>query len=310
MYNEEIKRRFIEEKIDGMLSPSSYYENIFKKAASYENELSKDLMNFSLDEIIELYKRIDTASIGVLRSCNSVYKTYTTWGIKENYRRGLENAYDAVAMDIMKSCVNMEARKAKILSRADIREMENVLLNASDVAIIECLFNGIKGRGLNEILELKISDIDENTGVISLVSGRKVQVDNHCVRCLMDAYEEEYYVSLFDSGRVFEYYPNPDGFVFKMMVSGRVNTQNGKRNYNTFYKRIKKILSYYGEENLSAQDIALSGQVHYIKMKCQENGISVNEFFRSPELTKEVEKRFLSNLKENYKNDIVKELLG
>ena len=56
IFNEITKRQYIKEKSEKVIISDYYLERRFKQTAKYENELKKDLSNFTYDEIINFYK--------------------------------------------------------------------------------------------------------------------------------------------------------------------------------------------------------------------------------------------------------------
>ena len=59
-YNEELKKRYIEEKGTKNLVPYRYFLNAFKKSAEYEFEYDKDLCDWTRYEITEYYKILNS----------------------------------------------------------------------------------------------------------------------------------------------------------------------------------------------------------------------------------------------------------
>ena len=84
MFNEELKKRFINERNEEVSIGDSYLQIQFDKVEKMEVELNKDLCNFTVYDIREYYKMLNIASIESLTNMNSQFSIYTNWCMQQN----------------------------------------------------------------------------------------------------------------------------------------------------------------------------------------------------------------------------------
>ena len=63
MYNAEVKFRFIEEKEAETTLPNNYLNRLFNRTEIYEDQLGKDVCNFTFNEIVDMYKSMRIFSL-------------------------------------------------------------------------------------------------------------------------------------------------------------------------------------------------------------------------------------------------------
>lgn len=309
MYNESIKRRFITFKESHCNYPSTFFPGIFRISQKAEEALGKDLMDFDLDEIIEMYKIFDIASINRLRNIHCIYNQYASWCLREHLITGCQNHFDEVTEIILESCINKAKRDNSFITRKELTEMENELSNANDIALLECLFAGIKGQDLIEIRELKISDFDREKLVVNLCTGRTLKVTDSFIDLMEESSQQEIYQVLGSpNGRTMSYEPNPEGYVFRTLPGGAKGKTKG-RSYNSFNLKLRRIFTYYSDLKVTPVKMGFSGQVHFVGLKCNELGITPDQFFSNNELVKELEYRYQIIVSRNFNIREIKKCL-
>lgn len=78
MYNERIKEKFLQE-IDATNATSSTFRRSFERAAEFEEQLSKDLCEFTSEEFIQLVDKVGGSSTHSMYSRLSDLKRYIRW---------------------------------------------------------------------------------------------------------------------------------------------------------------------------------------------------------------------------------------
>lgn len=152
-----IKTEFLNE-IECSNSVKESFKMIFKKVASLEKKLNKDLKDFNRDElflVLELLKG---------RSYNSVH---TKWGITKKYLRYYNNSdvSKISAKDLENFIVEKDVR---YVTREELLDKISILESASHKALLFLLFDGVGGKGYKDICNLKFEDINFETGEIKL----------------------------------------------------------------------------------------------------------------------------------------------
>ena len=288
MYNEENKRRFILERSGEAILPNNYLECQFNKVESMEIELQKDVSNFTVYEIIEYYKMLNLTSAASLSVMNSQFSIYTQWCLQKNLVTDNQNHFLEISPKDINECVNRALFDMSIITRENVLEWVNEIINPRDQFILLALFEGIKGKDFCEIVKLKPEDVNGN--IAKLCTGRQVEISDKLVSVIQDCLSENIYYSvsgknkktmpLIDNGYIVKSYPN---------IKNEVDDfQNGRRIYNS----ITRILKYFDtHEYMSANSISESGKLHMIKRKSQELGMTCEEYISSGNIS-EVEKQY------------------
>lgn len=295
MFNEEIKKRFIAERDKTVILPNNYLECQFNKVSYMEEELNKDVSNFTYYEIIEYYKLLNTSSADSLSVMNSQFSLYTQWCLQENLVKDNQNHFLEVTYENYKSCINKAIFDLSILKREVLDEWIEQLPNPKDKFVLLGLFEGLKGKDFCELAKLRLSDINGNRA--TLCTGRKVELSNKLISIIEECVEENTYYSisgkgvktttLIDNGYIIKDYPN-----VKSNVS---DFQIGRKIYNS----VTRILNYFGVlEYMSANSVYESGKIDMINRRSRELGITGNEYVYS-DYIKEVEEKYNCNIVKN-----------
>lgn len=286
MYNENDKKRFIEERekeVDTNIKAKLL--NVFNKSELYESLIGKDLYNFSTYEIIDFYKSINVASLEYLGVINSHLKIYAQWANSQNLVSDCQNHFLELKDDVLASCLNNYKNDLSIINKKQIDELINRVANPRDAFCMLCLFEGMKGNNYSEILELKISDFDND--IISF-GDKKVKPSIQLKRLANKAEEERKYyavsklenkpVNLIYSKYIVKDFPNAKSF--DLFSKGR-----------RLYKALIRNFEALGFSKIKPNDLYESGRIHMIKKLMQENNIGFEEFLYS-DLYKEVEQTY------------------
>lgn len=293
MYNEEVKKRYITEKESTTCTPKDYLARQFNKTEEFETRLDKDLSNFTVYEIIDLYKTLNFASIGSLTVLNSHFALYTDWCLRQNIVPDCQNHFIEITPDTLHNCVNTIALKKSIITRETLYGWLNELDNPSDAFVMLALFEGIKGKEFCEIVNLKMSDFSGNT--VKLCTGRELTVSNKLVELAKETDSTlEYYAvkasslrkfTLLDEGYIIKNYSNCESSVS--------DYQKGRR----IYSKLLRSFEFLGVAKwMRPNSLVESGKIEYINTRSKELGISGKEFVYS-EYASEIDHRYEYDLK-------------
>lgn len=293
MYNEDIKKRYIVEKESTTCTPKGYLTRQFNKTEEFEVRLNKDISCFTVYEIIDLYKTLNSSSIESLTVLNSHFALYTDWCLKQNMIPDCQNHFMEITPDILHSCVNTIALKKSIVTRETLYQWFNELENPSDAFIMLALFEGIKGKEFCEIVNLKMSDFSGNK--VKLCTGREVVVSNKLVELARKTYETlEYYAV--KAGSLKTYHLEDEGYIIKNYhncESSVDDFQKGRR----IYRKLLRGFEYLGvAEWMKPNSLVESGKIEYINVRSRELGMSGKEFIYS-EHASEIEYRYEYDMK-------------
>ena len=308
MFNEELKRRYIEEKNENVTVPSNYLERQFTKVEKVEEELGKDVHDFTVYEIIEYYKTMNIVSLESLAVLNSHFSMYTQWCLQENIVKDNQNHFLEIDLEQLKGCLNTAILEKKIVDRKQVIDWCEQLPNPKDQVIMLGLFEGIKGGNFSEFVNLKPSNVSESSDIILLTDTlekkykntnldkdnekqmyeyeviketyREITVSKQLIKYIKNSIEETTYYSckdlcvktmpLIDKGCVIKYYPNT--------TDDTSYFQKGRIIYNC----ISRSLKYVGAlQYMSANSLAESGKINMIKERSKELGMTARDYIYS-----------------------------
>lgn len=303
MFNAEYKERFIIEKNSESIIPKGYLEHQFKRVSEMENNLNKDVSNFTYYDIIEYYKMLNTHSIEYLAVLNSQFSVYTQWCLQQNLVSDGQNHFLEMRIEDYDKCVNKALFNLKVIPKSTVLDWVNQLQNPRDQFILLGLFEGIKGNDYCELAKLRPEDVKGNT--LSLCTGRTFEASDKLISIIEECIEETIYYSLsgegkktmplIDRGYVIKDYPNT-----KDDVS---DYQRGRQLYNS----IQRIMSFIGVyPKVNSKQIVESGKLDMIKARANELGINCTEYLYSKNIN-EVEEKYDCTIKQKsyiikYKN--------
>ena len=248
---------------------------LFRKIEPYETELNKDICLFTKDEAIKMYIELKSRSVYTLLNNNVVLKAYTAW---QKHYNGLniENTYENITIDDLRPCVDVKS--SKILSREEITEIEEQLLNITDSAIIECLFQGIAGPSMRDITSLHKDMLNKEKKCLVFPDGRVFDISDRLCELLDTEFDEEKYICYGESLRVKKL--EGKGKLFKERDNTHAADSDDRR-FRAVYRKIMVIRDYVGIKELTMKGIAAAGFLHYLKSNLNESDLSLKEFLRT-----------------------------
>ena len=171
MYNENIKKRYIEYKNSITTLKPTFLKTQFKSTEEAERELGKDLCNFNKKEILDLYTTKSLRSLETIRNINAQFKEYTDWCIEEGMVFNHQNEFELVTGEEMLRCVNTLLFKKSIVTREELIKAIRKFDNACDQYMFLALFEGILGNCYTDIINIELKSLRGN--VVTLPSTKK-----------------------------------------------------------------------------------------------------------------------------------------
>ena len=291
-YNSELKIQYIKEKSQEVIIPNNYLECQFNKTSKMEEELDKDLSNFTVYEIVEYYKLLNISSFDTLFVMNSQFSMYAQWCLQKSLVKDNQNHFLEMTLEHLKDCLNKALVDMKIVTREMILNWIDDLPNPKDQFVLLGLFEGLKGKDFCELSKLRPENIKGNIAI--LCTGREIHLSNKLLKIISDCVIEDKYYSI--SGNGTKVMPLLDkGFVIKDYPNARVDVsdfQAGRKIYNS----ITRILNYFDVGSfMTANSVFESGKIQMIKERAKELNISCKDYIYSNYI-EEVEKRYNSKI--------------
>ena len=275
MYNQELKERYRIEKESYTTVSAYYFSSLFKKTQPFEEQLNKDISNFTTHEIINMYKTLAIMSLDTIVTMNSNLSMYTQWCIQENLVNDYQNHFLEIDRDMMATFVNKLAMDKKVVSRQQILDWCQQLPNPSDSFCLLGLFEGIRGGGYLELALAKMEDFNDN--VFTAYNGREIKVSSTRIEYAEQSNETLDYqsitntmtreVTLIENGRIVKDYPNVQRSESLVVLRRRIQS------------RLARIFDYMGIlDYMNGNDIRMSGVVEMINTRSRELEISGKDY--------------------------------
>ena len=271
MYNEKMKEGFIKDYIKSRVVAQTSLYSLFRKTETYEEELNKDCSQFTEQEILVMYKGFKAKSHIVLLNYNVILKAYCAWC--GYYHDPVDGAYENITIDMVKPLIPKEAHM--LLSREEITDIEEQLLNDADKAIVELLFLGVAGKNMEDIYAVSAKCIQGNK---LIVNGKEFPITDRLRELLPLAFAETESMSYGESMKIVKV--TGIGRIYKERCNVRgVDTPDSRFRY--FYRKIQLFREYLDIPNLTMKNIAKSGLWHYLQLGMKETDLDLRRFLKT-----------------------------
>lgn len=285
MYNEAIKLRYKQERETSVVVPQYALKLDFKKTSAFEEQLDKDAYDFTVYEILNMYKTWNIKSIDTLYVINNRLSQYTQWALEQNLVADSQNHYLEINRDMLTGCINMIAQQKRIVSREQMIAWCSKLPNACDKFIFLGLYEGLNGSNYEDFWNASIDDINKENKTIHVKRGViPISID------LIEYAEEanntlELHPMTGDMGRVTKLVEN--GKIIKLKINCKYDDpiHNGKNIYIAIV-RVCKFLDI--DRWYNTRQANESGIINFIKQGMKQYDLSFHDYLWSEHL-KEVE---------------------
>jgi len=285
VYNEAIKLRYKQERETSVVVPRYALKLDFKKTNAFEEQLDKDAYDFTVYEILNMYKTWNIKSIDTLYVINNRLSQYTQWALEQNLVADSQNHYLEINRDMLTGCINMIAQQKRIVSREQMIAWCSRLPNACDKFIFLGLYEGLNGSNYEDFWNASIDDIDKKNKTIRVKRGViPISID------LIEYAEEanntlELYPMSGDMARVTKLVEN--GKIIKLKINCKYDDpiHNGKNIYIAIV-RVCKFLDI--DRWYNTRQANESGIINFIKQGMERYDLSFHDYLWSEHL-KEVE---------------------
>lgn len=270
MYNEEYKKRYLEDVKGKNANIVNYMTVQFNKIEPTEIELGKDLYDFSVTELTDYYKSLYTASLETLMVMNNQFSNYISYSLQNNLVGDCLNHCTEIDDIILYKCINIGLAQKKIYSRGELLRIADNFVNPYEKYIVLALFEGICGENMSDIANL--TEDNFRNGKVYLPSGKIFEVSKELIDAMkLAANEFTYWAHKKDESYAEYSFKDGDPKIIKEMY----NSSNGgspAHDRRRVYDRLMKIAKANQLSGLSAKGLLESGRIEMIKSYMKEDG--------------------------------------
>lgn len=271
----DIRSEFVKEYSRSRIISDTSLNSLLNKVERIECVKKKSIIEFSESEIIEMFKSFNLTSVNTLQNYNNYLKAYCDFVIYKT-RDGV-NSFKEINKDMLKACVNEDLKRNKYISYEQLQEIECELLNYTDIAILECLWNGIAGKELSDLTYLERRQVDKKRMEITFNDNRIVKIYPRLYDILNMAFNENECVCYGEDVKVKRVFG--DGQLYK--VRENAYKDNDSIRFRWVYRKIMIIREYVGLPFLSMKSLQGSGMLHYIKQGMKDADCGLREFLNT-----------------------------
>ena len=281
-YNEEFKQQYMDEQESRNTHIKETVQLLFRRIAIWEERLGKDLYDFSVEEILGYYKYLSMTSLESIMVANNQYKLYSAYALQRGVIKDNQNHYAEIDLPTLKTCLFTGLAEEKVISRSELLKIleSSDVENISDKVIALALFEGICGKELIELTSLEPTDINPQTNMVKLCTGRRLRISNKLKTwCLESAEEYTYYNSLNKIGN--KRYISSDTRVLKRLVNSTVDTVHQR--HKTVNRRLDHLIDITGRSAFGVGSLRESGRLEMIK-DLREDGLSLDDALKDKDM--------------------------
>lgn len=266
MFNETQKETFIKEYLKSKVVAQTSLYAVFRKTEPFEEKFNKDASQFTRKEILDMFAQFKAKSVNSLLNYAIILKHYSRLICGNNE---YESIIKADIVDLIDKSGNI------LLSREELDDIEAQLLNWSDKAIVELLWEGVSGKNMLDIYSVSEECIQGN---MLCVNGKEFQMTDKLKELLPKAFAEVELMSYGNTMRIIEV--EGKGRLYKERGNTRgVDSDDQKFRY--FYRRIQIFRNYLDISGLTMKNIQSSGLWHYLQLGMKETKMGIREFLKT-----------------------------
>lgn len=284
MYNSEQKERYLKYKEQ----ETDYIESIrcrFEQISMYEEEIGKDLSNFTYKDIEEYYIRSNYKNVVVLANINSAFKGYTTWCINNGMVTSNINYYEQFKMKILSKYVSTLLKDASYITRDELLYEIQKLPNPREQFVLLAIFEYGRSKNMTDVGLASINNLHDHQ--LTLPSGRTVQVSDKLKDIIYDSAtaEKERRINIDRECILYD-----DGSIIKATRKGAYT--NGASVQQRVNRIFTNAIDFLGYKNIiSINSLNESGQIHMMQELMKKYNLTFAEFLSS-KYKKEVENQY------------------
>ena len=257
---------------------------ILNRALEFEQKFQKAFYEFTEDEVLEMYKSSHAISDRSLQNTNLVLKHAARWMIDEK-KLNIKSIYEDITKELILGCVDTKRKEGFILTKDNLTEIQNDLLNWTDKGILTMLFLGAGSNWLKELTFFDTSQISRKEGLIYFKTGKTIPITEEDYELIRKACSEEELMSFGETSRISKV--KSHGF-FKQRFNALSDSDNpnderdAERRFRFIQRRLLLISKDLGLQ-LTSGSLQTSGLLYHLKQGVEESGLMFREYVKTSE---------------------------
>jgi integrase len=282
MYNMEQKERYL----DNCKYEDTTIETIkiiFRASADVEKFYNTDVSLFNRLQVYDFLKKLNAKSRNYLRSACIYLSDYYNWCYSEHLvpTNIIGNQFDVnMTRGLIEEIIPREMLANKYFTQEELIEYINNQKDVSNKFILYALYLGVKGEEYQELINLKMEDLDEQNKVLRLITGRTIQVDDLFIDLMKQTNDSNFYyadgVKKILRNGANEYLPSR--YVLKQCKTG---TSDSPITKGILQPRLGVIKEASGNQYLTVSVIYKNGLINYIKKQYAKENITLKQAMTS-----------------------------
>lgn len=275
MYQNKMKEGFIEDYLRSRVVSKTSLYGLFRRIECFEINANKDCSQFTKEEVLQIFTELKSRSIYTLLNNVVILKAYCRY-IQYYHKESTTDSYEGITIEDLRPCVNEKA--SRLLSRDEVIEIEDNLLNYTDAAIVECLFAGIAGDSMKDIAELERHMLDKKNKCLVFPDGRVFDITDRLIDLLDKAFDEENYLCYGETLRVKKLIGK--GKLFKDRDNAHAADSDDRR-FRAVYRKIQLARNHVGIKELTMKTLTASGFLYELQQGMSKTGLELKQFLKT-----------------------------
>lgn len=282
-FNPDVKERFLDTISNPVVKTFSTFP--LRKAKKTEEIYNKDLYEMTESQLREAISDFTCTSLQAVMNYVTKIEEYIDWTIEQGYRKSNLNPLSAIDDKTEWSKGLVAQSRNYYFTREDIIDLMDQLANDTDKAVLLALFEGIKGKGFSEILNLRAKDITEKDGRywVKLKEDdgeeRTIQISKLLADTLEDAADQKEYISKNgQSSGDHRHETTPfdldSPYIFKKTNRGK---QGGELTFTFVNRKFVMFKEVFGLDHLKSKHITDSGILHMADQIAEDETITTSQ---------------------------------
>lgn len=269
LYNLPTKIKYLAEK-NIVLNDVNYNTHpvlrIFILSQEMEEYYKKDLYEFTFSEFERFFYAAQPSTITASENFVSQTALYVDWAIEEGLTKRIN---PLTSLDTTWRRKFGKHNLKTLWTNMEMNELIKKIPEPQIAVVLSLLFNGVRGKNLSELSNLKESDVNYDEKKLTLTDEdgktRVIEVDQLCIDIIRLANAQEYYKSLD------YYFSNKKRKKRSHLIDTPYILRKGKNSASKtdyvdsgqIHKRLEDVQEWFGEYKMNPHTLVQSGRLAY-----------------------------------------------